>query len=424
MRNPHTCLESLESRTLMSTVQAVGTAFPLGGTPYGLNGYVNYLGRKVVADNQGNLLAIWVDDTLGTVQVQSFHPDGSPRSAVFDTRVSGGNALENIAVSGDGKSFAVAWMGPASRSNVSVFADHAQLFTINTPAPGGGIDSQITAKTAAIDIAPKSRVALGQPYAAMDYAGTLVVAWQVGDGSSSTNSAAGVHAQRYSSTGALVGQEISASTLAGKHSDLNIVMNRTPGVTGNFVLAWTDTGQDNADGSAGVYARVFRNGSPVTPADVRLNQITAGDQKLNSTAIGPDGGFVATWVGPDGDQDGQYIGRFDPNANPLGGDVLVNEQTAGNQFRGRVAINSNGDFVVAWCDGDSSGNGHASVYGQAFAADGTRIGANFFVGTNDGLYLDVTAEPNDTFVIAWGDHTLSSSSGTGTTFGQEYQILS
>jgi hypothetical protein len=423
MRNPHTCLESLESRTLMSTVQAVGTTFQFGGTPYGLNGDVNYLGRKVVADNQGNLLAMWVDDTRGTVQVQSFHPDGSPRSAVFDTRVSGGNALENIAVSGDGTSFAMVWMGSApKRVRYTTYLDHAQLFSINTPSPGAGIDSQIAAKTAAFDIAPNSRVAVGQPYAAMDYAGNLVLAWQVGDGSSSMNYFAGIRAQQYSPTGALVGSEINVSTLAGTHTDPAIVMNRTPGVAGNFILAWTDTGQDNPDGSQGVYARVFRNGSPVTPADLQLNQITAGNQGLNSMAIGPDGAFVAAWVSPDGDECGQYFGRFDANGNPLGGDVQVSERTAGNDCRGRVAIAANGDFVVAWCEGDL--NGPDAVYGQAFAADGTRIGGNFYVGTNDALYLDVTAEPNDTFVIAWGDHTLSSPSGTGIMFGQEYQILS
>jgi hypothetical protein len=40
-------------------------------------------------------------------------------------------------------------------------------------------------------------------------------------------------------------------------------------------------------------------------------------------------------------------------------------------------------------------------------ADGSRIGSNFFVGTNDELYLAVVAQPNDQFVITWGDHSLS-----------------
>jgi hypothetical protein len=410
-----TCFESLEHRTLLSTVQAVGSEFSLGGTPFSVN-YPNYIGRKVVADNQGNLLAMWVDADKGTVQVQSFHADGTPRSAPFDTKVSGmTDEVENIAISGDGKSFAMVWMNN-DQSSRSYYDDHAQFFAINTAVPGTGIDSEVVSKGSSFNIAAKSKLQVFVPYVAMDYAGNSVIAWTVGNGSDLSH-VAGVHAQQYSKSGALIGQEINVSTLAGSHTDLSVVMNRTSGVTGNFVLAWTNTGQDNPDGSAGVYGRVFRNGSPVSAADVLLNQTTAGDQGLNSVAMGPDGGFIAAWVGPDGDSDGQYIRRFDSNASPLGNDILVNDQTTGDQFRGRVGIGPNGDCIVAWCDG-TLGTGQANVYAQAISADGARIGSNFLVGTNDGLYLEVMAQPNGQFVISWGDHN------QGVTWGQKYEILS
>jgi hypothetical protein len=70
----------------------------------------------------------------------------------------------------------------------------------------------------------------------------------------------------------------------------------------------------------------------------------------------------------------QYIRRFGSSDTPLGEDVLVNQDTAGDRFHGRVAIASNGDFMVGWCSGDKTGNTTASVFVQAFAADGSRIG--------------------------------------------------
>ena len=413
-----TCFESLEHRTLLSTVQAVGSTFTLGGTPWSPDLNVagaTYYGRQDVTDADGNMLSKWVDPTTKTVFLQSFYSNGTPRTAPLDTGVSDTNLMENIAISGDGKTAAMVWMGKTTQKTYrSYYVDSGQMFSITpiTPDPLTGIDAKLTAKASTFAIAPKTTVTIYYPFVAMDYAGNFVVAWE-------RNATDAIHAQQYTSSGALLGREIGGiATLSGQHNTMAIAMNQTPGIMGNFAMIWGTAGHDNPDGSMGVYGQVFRNGSLVSNSEIALNQNTLGNQNISTVAMARDGGFVAAWAGPDADGQGAWIRRFDSSARPLTDDTLVNDDPTGSQGRVRVAIGASGDSLVAFETGDYSGNGHADVYAQAFAADGSRIGSNFFVGTNDGLYLDVAAQPNDQFAIIWGDHNL------GVTSGQKYEILS
>lgn len=416
-RTSFSLIEFLETRTLLSSVQPVGSEFALGGTPWSpdLNsGYGTYFGQQVATDAAGNILAKWVDPATKTVFLQSFHANGTPRTAPFNTGVPDTTLNENIDLSDDGSTAAMVWMANnTQKSYKSAHADSGQVFGISpiAPDPVTGVDARITAKTSAFTIAPKTTVSIGNPYVAMDYAGNFVIAWP-------RSAVDAIHAQQYTNSGALSGPEIGGIvTLSGGHNFMSVAMNRTPGVKGNFVITWDTAGHDNSDGSFGIYGQVFRNGSAISKSENLLNQNTLGNQAASRVAMTPVGGFIASWIGPDADGYGTYIRRFDSSARPLGDDILVNDDPTGQQGRIRLVAGDSGDFMVVWETGDFTGNGQATVYGQAFLADGTRAGSNFIVGTNDGLYLDVAAQPNDSFAVIWGDHYI------GQTWGEQYQIL-
>ena len=58
-------------------------------------------------------------------------------------------------------------------------------------------------------------------------------------------------------------------------------------------------------------------------------------------------------------------------------DFQVNENAGPNgarQFSPAVAVNSSGNFVVAWADWR---NGDGDIYAQRYAADGSPLGADF-----------------------------------------------
>ena len=59
---------------------------------------------------------------------------------------------------------------------------------------------------------------------------------------------------------------------------------------------------------------------------------------------------------------------------PAGGEFRVNTETIGRQFRPRLAMEPDGDFVVLW-------EGYFRVVGQRFAASGAPRGGEFQVNT-------------------------------------------
>ncbi len=120
--------------------------------------------------------------------------------------------------------------------------------------------------------------------------------------------------------------------------------------TGRFLVAWQSFDQDGS--GAGVYGRAFEaDGTPVGP-EVRLNSTTAGEQITPAVASRYDL-FKAVWASQnkDGDGYGIVLRLFDESGQPIGGtyggELLVNQTTAGSQIQPDLAMADPG-FVVVW----------------------------------------------------------------------------
>jgi hypothetical protein len=124
--------------------------------------------------------------------------------------------------------------------------------------------------------------------------------------------------------------------------------------------------------------------------EFQVNTYTTGDQVDPSVAADPDGDFVVVWAsdgyygpGPDGSESSIQGQRYASDGTALGGEFQVNTYTTGSQGGTSVAVEGDGDFVVAWTSDGSSGTdtntsppgpfGAAkdSVQGQRFGADET-----------------------------------------------------
>jgi hypothetical protein len=79
---------------------------------------------------------------------------------------------------------------------------------------------------------------------------------------------------------------------------------------------------------------------------------------------------------------------------PLGAEFRVNTQTLGSQSNLQVAVQPNGDFVVAWDSTSGDGNG-AGVFGQRFDASGDTDGPEFQINTytSDDQHIPRIAPP-------------------------------
>jgi hypothetical protein len=189
---------------------------------------------------------------------------------------------------------------------------------------------------------------------------------------------------------------------------------------GNFVVAWESFNQDGRDW--GVFARRYgRTGAPLGD-EFRVNTQTSGQQRFPSVAMEPDGDFVVAWDGGGpGDFAGIFAQRFNAIAEPQGGQFRVNTYTTNTQLHASVAIDADGDFVVTWDSYRQDADPGVGVYAQRFDASGVPQGGEFRVNTfttDIQGYPSVAMAADGDFMIAW--HSFNQDGfGTGV-YAQRY----
>jgi phosphoheptose isomerase len=172
---------------------------------------------------------------------------------------------------------------------------------------------------------------------------------------------------------------------------------------GDFVVAWASYGQDG--GVAGIFAQRYNAAGVGQGTEFRVNTYTAGYQDYPAVAMDADGDFVATWTsyGQDGSGDGVYAQRYNAAGVAQGTEFQVNTYTTDGQIARSVAMDANGDFVVAWTSYYQD-RSYAGVYAQRYNAAGVAQGSEFQVNsyeTNDQAYPAVAMDADGDFVVAW-----------------------
>ena len=116
---------------------------------------------------------------------------------------------------------------------------------------------------------------------------------------------------------------------------------------GDFVVAWVSAGQDGQ--SYGVFAQRFASSGAPLAAEFIANSYTQSYQQHVDADIDADGDFVIVWTSYR--QDGLNSG-YSASVRQLGGrgrtDFQVNLITVTVQSYPSIAMEDNGDFVVAW----------------------------------------------------------------------------
>jgi hypothetical protein len=117
---------------------------------------------------------------------------------------------------------------------------------------------------------------------------------------------------------------------------------------------------------------------------------------------------------------------FAAGGTPVGAEILVNTDTAGDQFSARVIALSNGGFVVAWDDeslnpdGSHGDTSPGAVTAQVFTANGTPVGTEFRVNSataGDQDAPQIIALSNGGFVVTWEDFSQGVGGAGGDTSG-------
>jgi hypothetical protein len=166
-----------------------------------------------------------------------------------------------------------------------------------------------------------------------------------------------------------VGGEIAVAQAPG-------VFQRGPAIaasqTGNFLVVW----QRFTGGSEGwdLFGRIYSRDGVLLGSEFAINTTTAGCQQRPAVAADRSGNFVVAWESDGQDGSGKAIiaRRFASDGSALGGEILVNETTAGDQRSPAVARNPSGAFFIVWqSDGTSPDGDGWGVFARGFDAAGT-----------------------------------------------------
>lgn len=206
-------------------------------------------------------------------------------------------------------------------------------------------------------------IAAAEPKVAMDSAGDFAIAWQT---NYQDSSGYGIFAQRYTSSGAATGATLQVNTFtAGDQTNPVIDMDSI----GEFVVAWQSYGEDGS--GEGIFARRYNAAGTPSSAEFQVNTFTTGNQVLPSLALDSQGDFIIAWSsqGQDGNGYGVFAQRYTSAGNKQAGEFAVNTYTSGNQQGVNVAMDDAGDFVIAWQSAGEDGSGQG-VYERSYTSAG------------------------------------------------------
>ncbi|MEN1728143.1 MAG: hypothetical protein AAGJ52_06855 [Pseudomonadota bacterium] len=123
-----------------------------------------------------------------------------------------------------------------------------------------------------------------------------------------------------------------------------------------YVLTRASFGSAGDDDSLNsIQARFVDSLGITVGAQFQVNDITAGNQLRPRVAVADDGDVVFTWHsdssgGDDDSGTSVQARRFNPDGTPKGAQFQVNQTTQGNQYQADVAVYGDGGFTVVWVD--------------------------------------------------------------------------
>lgn len=343
--------------------------------------------RSVASDASGNSVVVWQSfnqDSLLTWGIYGQRLDSDGDAVGGEFLVNTVSLLDNqqrpsVAMNGSGR-FAVCWDGGGL---LGLFPG---IYVQRYNNDGTELGTEIgVAGSALLSV---SNAAIG-----MDADGDFVVVYEAVDALLSR----GVFARRYSADGTPVGAAFRVNPATGGNQTSPQIAVRSDG---SFVVAWQGEG---AGDTSGVFARAYDASGAALGGEVLVNETTSGSQGSAVVAAIDSGGFVIAWAGNGaGDTDGVYVRRFDADAEPLAGEVLVNQTTGGSQAEPTLALDADEDFVVAW-----SGAGAADatgVYWREYAGDGISRTSEALMNTTTGGSQNtptLVGAGDNRYVLAW-----------------------
>jgi large repetitive protein len=237
--------------------------------------------------------------------------------------------------------------------------------------------------------------------------GGYVILWESPDGVGPDSLVTNIKGQRFNSSGIPVGNEfrVNGRTYGDQHSAKVISLN-----DGGFLTLWASYLKDQSVWVT--YGQRFDNNSVRVGPELEVNKSSNHSYSELTPNIKmpiaplPRNEFVYVWES----NDEVKAQRYSLSGAKIGAEIAVNTYTLGGQTSPAIAAKENGEFLIVWNSAQQDGSGWG-VYGQRFAANGSKVGPEFRVNTNtnsDQVLPEVTFLAGGGFLVVW-----ESSDGTG-----------
>jgi len=374
---------------------------------------INQTVPSVAMDANGDYVVAWSKQEspqssyLYEVEARVYNSAGQPQTGEITVGQTSAVARPSVAMDANGD-FVVAWQV----YNAGGYGISAQRYNLAGTPQGGPLTVTPGGSHSAAGNLPK---------VAMDSAGDFVIAYQGYDSYSH-----GVFAQRYSAAGVAQGSSFRVNTPQQDNQGApSIAMDSA----GDFVIAWLDGGTTQA---AGVYAQRYNSSGMAQGSNTAISTVSGASNP--SVAIEPTGQYVIAWQftqtasGTGDGYQGIDVQRFAANGSALTGVVQLNTPENYNQGNPAVAIDSEGDFVVAW---ESFGQGStasslATIIAQRVNSGGTLIGpTQFLPSTQSGDSQTapmIASNADGNAIIVWQSQP-SASSDSQNVYGRLYDYV-
>ncbi len=275
------------------------------GSEFKVNTYTidSQANPSVAMDNNGNFVVTWQSFQDGSgygVYAKRYTSTGATSSTEFqvNTYTTDYQTHPMAAMDGTGN-FVIVWSSyNQDNPGGNDYGIYAQRYT-STGATSG---TEFNVNTYTTD-------SQSRPSVAMDNTGNFVIAWKSKTQDDGSPSDYGIYAQRYTSTGATAGTEFRANTFTTvQQINPSVTMDNT----GNFVIAWSSY-QESADG---IYAQRYNSSGVLQSSEIPVNTYTTDSQANPSIVMDSTGNFVVVWNSYD--QDGSNKGIFAKRYNSSG----------------------------------------------------------------------------------------------------------
>ncbi|MFO1019516.1 MAG: VCBS repeat-containing protein [Planctomycetales bacterium] len=378
--SPCTALQSLESRILLSATK-VGPETRVNTTTVNQQIY-----QDVAMDAGGDYIVVWQSYQNATdydIYAQRYSAWGAKVGVQFRVNTVGtGEQVDPVvAMSADG-SFAIAWIGTQSGE------DDIYVRRFNAAGVAQGVEVMANTATGSNH---------QNPAIAMNPAGKFVVTWNDTPAGASNS----VYAQVFTSSGGRIGGELRAnSDTTDSQYEPSVAMDSL----GNFAITWTDFYSPTADKY--VKAQRFNSWGIPLGNNFYVNTYQSGSQETPAIAMDGVGNFVIAWssVGQDLSDRGIYAQRYNASGVPQGGEFRVNTTTTLTQELPDIAMDPAGNFVITW---DSLQLGTNDIYAQLYNAAGMMQGPEFQVHPPRDFNQFVPTAAMDSagnFIVAWSSN--------------------